>query len=255
MTKTELLKNRLMEIARSLENSGHALALLALGSCGMHQELMDKYSDLDFFVIVGPGYKMRYIDNLDWLESISSAGFYFRNTADGYKYLYKDGVFCEFAVFEESELKNIDIPGGSIVWKDKSFKESEIQFSSSLQHARKPEQDWMIGEVLTNLFVGLCRFQRGEKLSAYKFVQNYAVDQLLQLIRMQNPESPVQTDRFDPARRIESTNIISTNLLAAFIQGYDRTPQSALSILRFVDEHFIINEFMKLQIEELVRTS
>lgn len=251
MTKTELLKNRLMEIAKSLENSGHALALLALGSCGMNQELMDKYSDLDFFVIVSPGFKMRYIDDLNWLESISSSGFYFRNTADGYKYLYKDGVFCEFAVFEESELKNIDIPSESIVWKDKRFKESEIQFGSSLQHTRKPEPDWMLGEVLTNLFVGLCRFRRGEKLSAYKFVQNYAVDQLLQLLRMQNPESSVKADRFDPARRIEAANIISTNLLAEFIQGYNKTPQSALSILRFVDEHYTINEFIKLQIEEL----
>ncbi len=247
MKKTELLKTRLSEIAKSLESSGNALALLALGSCGRTQELMDEYSDLDFFVIVKPGYKMQYIDDLSWLESIAPAGFYFRNTVDGYKFLYKDSVYCEFGVFEESELKNIELPDGSIVWKDGSFAESKIQFRLP-QPGQKPEPDWMLDELLTNLFVGLCRFRRGEKLSAYKFVQNYAVDQLLQLLETQKPKASVRTDRFDPARRMEARDIISTDLLSEFIQGYDKTPQSALAILRFVEEHFAINPFIKQQI-------
>ncbi|MFT4143619.1 MAG: hypothetical protein QM644_04110 [Mobilitalea sp.] len=252
MTKIELLKTRLMEIASSIQKSGHAQALLALGSCGGDQEKMDDQSDLDFFVIAEPGYKMRYIDNLDWLNAISPAGFYFRNTVDGYKYFYKDGVYCEFAVFEESELKNMDLSNGSIVWKDDCFDESQVHFNCSIQPVKGAEQDWMLGELLTNLYVGLCRFRRGEKLSAYKFVQNYAVDQLLQILRTQNPQSYNQADRFDPARRIEATNIIDEDQLAAFIQGYDRTPQSALEILRFVEAKYDVNEFIKLKIEELV---
>ncbi len=251
MTKKELLKIRLMEIANSLKNSGHAQALLALGSCSGNQEMMDDQSDLDFFVIAKPGYKMHYIDNLNWLSEISSTGFYFRNTVDGYKYFYKDGVYCEFAVFEEGELKNIDLSNGSIVWKEEEFDVSEIHFNSTLHYEKKLELDWMLGELLTNLYVGLCRFHRGEKLSAYKFVQNYAVDLLLQILRTQNPESYHQADRFDPARRIEAANIIGEDQLAEFIQGYDRTPQSALEILRFVEKNININNFMKLKIEEL----
>ncbi len=251
MTKTELLKIRLLEIANSLKDSGHAQALLALGSCSGNQEMMDEQSDLDFFVIAKPGYKMRYIDNLDWLNEISSAGYYFRNTMDGYKYFYKDGVYCEFAVFEESELKNIDLSNGSIVWKEECFDETKVHFNSSLQPSKMAELDWRLGELLTNLYVGLGRFHRGEKLSAYKFVQNYAVDQLLQILRSQNPESYNHADKFDSARRIESTHIIGEGQLAAFIQGYDRTPQSALEILRFVEKNYNINDFMKLKIEEL----
>jgi hypothetical protein len=43
---------RLDEIGKSLEKSGHALALIGLGSVGLELERLDQYSDLDFFVIV-----------------------------------------------------------------------------------------------------------------------------------------------------------------------------------------------------------
>jgi hypothetical protein len=61
--------------------------LLALGSAGLERQRLDRYSDLDFFVIVAQGYKVHYIESLDWL-------------ADGHKALMTDGIFCEFAVFE-----------------------------------------------------------------------------------------------------------------------------------------------------------
>lgn len=58
MSKKEALIKRLEEIGASLKNSGNALALLALGSCGLEQDRLDTYSDLDFFVIVK-----------DWLQA------------------------------------------------------------------------------------------------------------------------------------------------------------------------------------------
>jgi lincosamide nucleotidyltransferase B/F len=60
----QLLLKRLDEIGRSLEQSGHALALIGLGSVGLEQHRLDVYSDLDFFAIVEPGYKGHYLDNL-----------------------------------------------------------------------------------------------------------------------------------------------------------------------------------------------
>ena len=38
-----------------------------------------------------------------------------------------------------------------------------------------------LGEALTNLYVGMAREKRGEKLSAMRFIQGYAVDRLLEL--------------------------------------------------------------------------
>ena len=60
---TESLLTRLDEIGHSLEKSGHALALLGLGSVGLELDRIDAYSDLDFFVIVEQGYKLTYINS------------------------------------------------------------------------------------------------------------------------------------------------------------------------------------------------
>ena len=79
--------------------------MIALGSVDVDLDLLDQYSDLDFFVIVKAGCKAGYLDNLGWLTSIAPAAYSFQNTPDGYKLVYKDGFFCEFAVFDEDELR------------------------------------------------------------------------------------------------------------------------------------------------------
>ncbi len=114
---TQSLLKRLDEIGRSLERSGHALALLGLGSVGLELDRIDAYSDLDFFAIVEAGYKQAYIDSLGWLSDVHPVAYQFRNTVDGYKLLFADGIFCEFAVFELEELRNIPFAPGRIVWK------------------------------------------------------------------------------------------------------------------------------------------
>jgi hypothetical protein len=88
MTKTLLLLTRLAQIGSSLEQTDHALALIALGSVGEDLYRLDEYSDLDFFVIVQPGAKPEFLTQLPWLWSIRPIVYQFRNTADGYKRLW-----------------------------------------------------------------------------------------------------------------------------------------------------------------------
>src|SRR5919108_3356783 len=117
MRKTQLLVARLDAIGRSLAQTDHALALIGLGSVGAELDRLDDYSDLDFFVIVEAGYKTDFITDLNWLSSVRPVVYLFRNTEDGYKLLFDDGVFCEFAVFEASELASIPFAPGRIIWK------------------------------------------------------------------------------------------------------------------------------------------
>ena len=112
-----LLLERIEAIGRSLAASGHALALIALGSIGRDTERLDAWSDLDFFAIVEPGHKARYLGQLDWLAAAHPLAWNFQNTRDGHKALMSDGVFCEFAVFEPAELDAIPFAPGRIVWK------------------------------------------------------------------------------------------------------------------------------------------
>src|SRR5512145_3267505 len=99
MPPKQFLLARLDQIGAALAASGHALALIGLGSVGEELDRLDDYSDLDFFAIVETGHKRRYIDDLDWLSSIAPIAYRFLNSPDGYKLLFTDGIFCEFAVF------------------------------------------------------------------------------------------------------------------------------------------------------------
>ncbi len=162
MEKTLLLK-RLEDIGQSLAQSGHALALIGLGSVGLELERLDEYSDLDFFAIVEDGYKQRYIDNLEWLSGVCPIAYCFRNTRDGYKLLFEDGIFCEFAVFELPELEPIPFAPGRVVWKQPHVDDGLAIPAQAPNVPTKRDREWLIGEALTNIYIGLGRNQRGEK--------------------------------------------------------------------------------------------
>lgn len=250
MEHKELLIKRLDEIGTSLAQTGNALALLSLGSVGVEVDRLDNYSDLDFFAIVKPGFKQAFIQNLDWLESIAPVAFAFLNTHDGYKLLYADGVFCEFAVFEPDELAQAHFSPGRIIWKDASFNETDIH-PPRPDKEKKLDIEWQLGEALTNLYVGMGRYRRGEKLSAARFIQGFAVDRVLELAAAVETEAPVYRDQYMNERRFEKRFPVTTEHLAEFVQGYERTPESARAILDFLDQHFKVNPHLKNAILEL----
>lgn len=249
--KPELLLERLEAIAVSLDQSGHALGLVGVGSVGLELSRLDAYSDLDFFAIVEAGYKARYIADLKWLE-VAPVAFVFQNTVDGFKLLYQDGVFCEFAVFELAELSQIPFAAGRIIWKRPEVSETIAIPAPSKPHSAK-SQEWQLGEALTNLFIGLKRFYRGEKLSAQRFVQHFAVDRVLELAQtLEAPQAPF-ADPFSLERRFEARFPHAAGHLAQFVQGYERTPESALAILEYLEAHFPINPAIAKEIRTLVQ--
>ncbi len=244
------LLKRLAEIGQSLAQSGHALALLGLGSVGEELHRLDEYSDLDFFAIVEPGYKSRYIENLDWLSALCPIAFHFQNTADGYKLLFADGVFCEFAVFEPQEMQSIPFAAGRIVWQRADAPEGlHRPAKESVRVAR--DKEFLIGEALTNLYVGMGRDKRGEKLSATRFIQGYAVDRLLELAEYIEPEQDVTRDLFANERRFEGRHPAIAREMSAWLQGYERNRESALAILAFVEAHFEVNTVLANSIRKL----
>jgi hypothetical protein len=246
MDPAELL-SRLDEIGRALERSGHAWALLALGSVGLERERLDAYSDLDFFAVVEPGYKTQYIEDLDWLTAVAPVAFSFRNTPAGHKLLYTDGIFCEFAVFEPDELQHVPFAAGRVVWVRDGVDVSALQ-PGSVREPAPVDVEREVGEALTNLYVGLGRFRRGEKLSAARLVQGAAVDRILALAASVEPEKAAGRDPFAPERRAEQRFPVTATQLAHFVQGYERTPQSARAILTFLEDHFTVEPAMKAAI-------
>jgi len=247
----QLLLTRLDEIGRSLEQSSHALALIGLGSVGLELDRLDSYSDLDFFVIVEAGYKQAYLDALHWLSDIQPIAYSFRNTEDGYKVLFEDGIFCEFAVFEPAELEHIPFAPGRMVWKRADAPDTLSQPASAPNPRPKHSQDWLLGEALTNLYVGLNREKRGEKLSALRFIQGYAVDRLLELIEYIESGNKAQRDPFVNERRFEQRFPRLAPEMDIWMQGYERNCDSALAILAFLEKHFEINGAIAKSIRNL----
>ncbi|MBD3918412.1 hypothetical protein H8B09_06565 [Paenibacillus sp. PR3] len=252
MKRTESLLQRLNEIGRTLERKGGAFVLLGVGSVGIEMERLDEYSDLDFFVIVKPGEKSRYIDQLDWLEETHPLAYSFKNTDDGYKILFEDGIYGEYAVFEEWELANVSYKGGRIVWKDPVYGQFiPANSSNPIISVRKDSLDFPLNEALTNLYVGLGRFARGERLSAMRFVQSYAIDSILSVLHLLEQEVDYYPDPFGNERRLEKRFPRFATRISGMMQGYDRVPESALCILNYLEEVYPVNRRLSEEIRGL----
>jgi hypothetical protein len=252
--KRELLLTRLNAIAASLEKSGHALALIGLGSAGLETDRLDEFSDLDFFAMIETGHKQDYLDNLSWLSSVCPLDFAYRNTRDGHKVLFRDGVFCEFAVFEMHELPAIPFAPGRIVWKRPNLADSLFAPEPGRYATVDRSTEWLLGEALSSLYAGLCRNARGEKLSAMRCIQVFAVDRVLELSARLESETSSPRDLFAFERRYEQRYPNSVLALPGFVQGYAGNIESALAILAFLGAHFEVNPAMKRAIEALCNT-
>lgn len=246
MLPKERLLSRLDDIARSLELTGNGLALLALGSAGLETDRLDEWSDLDFFAIVENGAKAAMVEDLGWLAAPCPIAFSFRNTPDGCKLLYEDGVFCEFAVFEPNELPGIPFAPGRVVWTREGFDDA-IPAPRPIARTDGSSVDWLVNEALTNLHVGLCRYRRGEWLAAMRCVQVWALDRALEL--METGKATEGRDPFAIERRFETRHPDAD--LARFTQCYDRTPESALALLGWLEERYPVNAAMARAIRHL----
>jgi hypothetical protein len=232
MPTPQHLLERLSAIAASLESTGNGLALLGLGSVGLERHRLDDFSDLDFFAIVRPGTKQNFLVKLDWLSAPCTISWCFMNTTDGYKALYSDGIFCEFALFEPQELAGIPYSPGAVVWQTPEYSVPIAQPERPLPTPDNRPDAWHLGEALSNLYVGLCRWNRGERLSAFRFVQSHAVDRYVTLFERRYPAAnPLLTDAFDAPRRLEARQPVLAEILPRLMPGYTHTPEAALAML------------------------
>ncbi len=253
MPNKQALLTRLDAIGRSLERSTHAEALIGLGSVGLELERLDEYSDLDFFAVVEDGWKGHYIADLGWLEQAAPLVYTFRNTPDGFKVLFADGIFCEFAVFERAELAGIPFAPGRIVWKRPDVPDSIAVPAVKSAGPAVKSPDFLLGEALTNLYVGLCRYRRGERLSALRFIQGYAVDRVVELASLVESEGSALKDPYSGERRFEARFPMTARLLPGMLGGYERTPESALAVLAWLEQNFPVNPALAGRIRELAK--
>lgn len=258
MPAVSVLFDRLASIAHSLEASGHGLALLGLGSVGLETGRLDAWSDLDFFAIVAPGHKASYLDDLGWLAAAGPLIWHYRNTADGHKLLYDDGVFGECAVFEPQELVGIPYAPARVVWRRADVAaataEAWAQPVCAPPTPSRSGTEWLIGEALGNLHVGLQRWWRGERLAGQRLVEVQALGRLIDLLPQLETAVPgVARDPYNAERRLEQRHPAFARLLTDMAQGVARVPASALAQLDWLCAHLRVAPAMAEAIRALAQ--
>jgi hypothetical protein len=176
--------------------------------------------------------------------------FSFENTVDGRKALFADGLFAEYAVFTVAELRGASYPDPRLVWQ-RDGAPADVGGPGRVPGLPRIETaQWQVNEALTNLYIGLHRDARGEKLSAMRFIQVHAVDRLLTFLDLVEPNVGPKQDAFVVERGAE--NRFGAELpLGSFVPGYDRNREAALAILDWFEARADVDRALAGAIREL----
>lgn len=198
-------------LLRTLEADPDVLGLVALGSTAdpTHR---DAWSDHDFWVVTRPGHQDVLLDDLSWLPSSGQILIRARHGHRGYDVLYRDGHLVEFAVFDPAQATTGTVTVYRVLFDRGGVADSVAR---AQEGARPPAWDearraFVFDNFLILLRTAVARWQRGERLSARRYLAQFAADALLGLALEHSghsEHSPAtaarERDPVDPRRRIE----------------------------------------------------
>ena len=220
------------DLQERLSADPRVLGLVAVGSMARRPEhLPDRWSDHDFFVIVTAGAQESFRSNLGWIPRYGDIALSFRETAHGVKVVFRDGHLIEFAVFDPDELTVARINRyRTLIDRERIDERIARVAERTAAEARPPSEEWLVGQFLTNLLVGVGRHHRGERLSGRQLVEASAVAHLVALLtrRASSPET-AKLDPLDPLRRFE-TVFPSLGRRLDGVAGME-TPEAARALL------------------------
>ena len=187
-----------------LEGNPEVLGLVALGSMSGEGVPPDTFSDHDFVVVVRPGAQERFRQDLGWLPDAAQVALSFRETAHGLKVVYLTGHLLEFAVFDPDELYLARVNRYRVLLDRADIGVRMRAVRAATAAAGRPDDAYLVGQLLTSLLVGVGRWRRGEQLSGEHLVRCEALGLLLRLLAFHVPAAdPGAPDGLDPLRRFE----------------------------------------------------
>jgi hypothetical protein len=191
-----------------LSDDADVLGLVGLGSTSGQPPEPDAFSDHDLFVVTRPGAQERFRTDLGWLpDTEGPVALALRETAHGVKVLFASGHLVEFAAFEPDELSLARVNRYAVLLDrgDVAARLARVrEATATAGAARRPDERWHAGQLLTTLVIGAGRAARGERLSGHQLVRVAALGHLVTLLRagLAGPEAEALDD-LDPFRRLE----------------------------------------------------
>ena len=242
---------RLDDLGAELSRRTDAIALIGLGSAGAEHDRLDEHSDLDFFVVVDDGAKARYLEAIDWLAAPCPVAYSFANDRNGRKALYADGIFVEYAIFTVDELGRLPFVGGRLVWQRTDAPDGLVDCGPPPAGPPYDTVEFHLNEALTNLYVGLHRELRGERLTASRFIQSFAVDRVISLLNL-TAEARHRRDPFEPSRRVEQAYPPEVLPLAEMVPGYEGNLAAARTTFEWLRHRFAVHPVIGDAIRDLL---
>ncbi len=161
-----------------------------------------------------------------------------------------DGLFVELAVFSVEELARIPFAAARVVRRRADAPDHLLDTEAVAPAPPFDTVEFHLGEALTNLYVGLHRELRGERLTAPRFIQGHAVDRAISLLRLAG-SAPGRRDVFDPSRRVED---VGTDRLPlpALVPGYDHNAEVAAAMIAWLRQRFDVDPAVGAAVDELL---
>jgi hypothetical protein len=192
------------DLTAALRARPEVLGLVAVGSFAGGA---DQWSDHDFLVIASPAATSALRADPSWLPQHDRLVLHFRETAHGMKGVYDDGHLVEYAVFAPDEIALARLNRTRVVFDraDVTARVADaVAGTPDLEAADAESDDYLHGQLLTALLVGVQRHRRGEHLSGIDFVHRFALRHFLVLLaRHVEAARPEVRDNLNPFRRVE----------------------------------------------------
>jgi hypothetical protein len=210
--------DRLTELlSAQLGGDARVLALIALGSTAL-PERRDYYSDHDFWVVVTPGSRTAFLEDVSWLPDTENLVSSTRTGGRGLIGLYATGHVIELVIFEPEELSEGKLGAYRILF-DRHGIEEQLAEIARRSGGRPPTPDERseCEHLLVILLTGATRAARGEQLSAHKYIRYFAPDFLIGLLVRNKPSANAELiDRLDAWRRFDQLDpAVAADLRAA----------------------------------------
>jgi hypothetical protein len=160
-----------------------------------------------------------------------------------------DAGIGKTALWLVHELRAGSFPPGRLVW-------ARSDAPAGLERGRLPGPspydypEYHVNEAVTNLYVGLHREVRGERLAATRLIQYHAVDRLLTFLELTTPGSARQ-DAFVLERGAERRFGPDVLPLSKIVLGYDRNGEAALAILDWLEARADVDRTLAAEIRRL----
>lgn len=254
MKLSVLQEQRLQQLTQHLSQHAGIEALLAPNTqIASDQDACDQSEPTHLtptlVAIAWQEHKARLLHEVSWIREVQHVAYHYKRSSNSLRVLFSDGVICDFYCYTNQELeavKPINQCEWHLFWRAKNTRVKHYPHQSYDDVAAT--KDALTGELLTMLVLGLRLFSQGEKLAAFSLVQHKALHNLIKLKSILPASQQVATDTQQPW---ESRAPEFDEYLPQFAAGYTRTPESAMTMLSYVESRMPVNYFIKDQILNL----